>query len=748
MVESNTFGYFFKKYRLRSEFESLSDFGKILADEGFIYEDSLFSHWQKGNRIPHDRKLLIHILKVFIQRQGISNLKEANELLESAGQGYLTNREIEGLPKIFLQSIPFQVPTEIEDFIGRKDSIPQVMEGLLNHKNILISGTAGSGKTALGIRIGHMLRDQFLDGVLWYSLETSSPMSILASIAFTFGKDIGSIKDIENRASIVRSLLSDKKILLILDGASKESRLDLFIPNSLNSSLLITSQVVEFPYLSNYKAIFLEAFTLEESFILFEKIMGEKYIQKNIKDLPILFNKVGNLPIALTILAKQLKNEVRSLKLVIKALGKAEIDLGDFQYGNKSLYSAFTLSFHSLNESLKKVFISLGIFDGPDFSLDAVKEINGLSYLQAKDYLNVLIKLSLVEPSYEKRYRMHTLIKLFGRHKITSDVLYKKAALYYVEFLTNIKDKNKKYHHVVTKEENNILFLIKKCFELKFWDEVVQLWHYFIYYMWNVGYWKELLGMNAILDKAVIKSKNIEVKVLTLVYSYGMIFYWQGEIKKTQNSFKKALKIALTSKNEDLINNIILYKSKIDCAGGKKAIQKSTVSFKKLYLISMKKKNYSLAIQACRYLGETNLVLKNFKGAHYFLTKTLEYSNKKIYQFIHTAYEKTAALNYLGGLSFLNEEYNESKNSFTLAIQNEKENLRRTGGIIWGNIGLGLTYEKLGQSFEAKECYKAAREEMELLGIKKNIEKVSLLLMALKNELHKSKLYKEYIISE
>lgn len=88
-----TFAYLFKRYRLRAEFETLCEFGKALAAEGRIYDDSIFTHWQSGKRTPRDRTLLLTILKIFIQRKGITSPKEANEFLASAGFGYLTKEE-------------------------------------------------------------------------------------------------------------------------------------------------------------------------------------------------------------------------------------------------------------------------------------------------------------------------------------------------------------------------------------------------------------------------------------------------------------------------------------------------------------------------------------------------------------------------------------------------------------------------------------------------------------------------------
>lgn len=94
MVEKSlSFSRLFKRYRLRSGFATLSEFGNTLADEGLIFENSLFSHWQNGTRVPKDRNTILTLIKLLIKNGGINKLNEANNFLESAGQGYLTNNE-------------------------------------------------------------------------------------------------------------------------------------------------------------------------------------------------------------------------------------------------------------------------------------------------------------------------------------------------------------------------------------------------------------------------------------------------------------------------------------------------------------------------------------------------------------------------------------------------------------------------------------------------------------------------------
>lgn len=100
-ARTETFSSLFRKYRLRSEFSTLAEFGQILATEGFDYEDSIFSRWQKGDRIPRNRVLLITLVRIFIKRGSMTSIEEANSFLECAGQGYATSRELSEITQLF-----------------------------------------------------------------------------------------------------------------------------------------------------------------------------------------------------------------------------------------------------------------------------------------------------------------------------------------------------------------------------------------------------------------------------------------------------------------------------------------------------------------------------------------------------------------------------------------------------------------------------------------------------------------------
>lgn len=96
-LNRNRFAQLFKKYRLHSEIETLSEFGDLLAEEGMVYETSLFTRWQQGDRVPRERKTILAILRVFAKRGSVHSIEEANTFFEAVNQRNMSDSEIEAI---------------------------------------------------------------------------------------------------------------------------------------------------------------------------------------------------------------------------------------------------------------------------------------------------------------------------------------------------------------------------------------------------------------------------------------------------------------------------------------------------------------------------------------------------------------------------------------------------------------------------------------------------------------------------
>lgn len=515
------FSALFKKYRLRAEFETISAFSDALAEKGYFYEESIFSHWQKGTRVPASRDVVLKIIGIFNERGAIQTLSEANEFLESAKLGYLTEKEQREFIFNRQTDVPFQVPSEIAHFIGREKILKKIKSEIKSGGILLLHGPPGVGKTALAIKLGHLLRKDYPDGVLWYKVDSTNVMDILLSIARLFGEDISIIKDVEVRASIVRTLLSDKKLLLIFDNVTNEHAHKLLIPNSPTSSIIFTSQENSLTISNKYISIGVTTFNDEETKALFQSIFDKKYVNKYVKQINELSEKLGYLPLALQMAAHYIKQSNQTIESYIQQLSSEPIDLKQMKYEDKNLFRAININFYTLDLQTKSFFITLGIFEGKDFSVEAVAFVNKLSESRSKHLLQNLLDISMLEESDNNRYRLHPLIKIFARKQFNDTSHYLRAAQYYEKLLA--KADEKPCLRVLRLEVDNIIYIFKQCYESGYWDQVIIMWNPIEKFLSDNNEIKKLRQLTLAIDTA--PRINILQKILIL-YTALLALYW------------------------------------------------------------------------------------------------------------------------------------------------------------------------------------------------------------------------------
>ena len=125
---------------------------------------------------------------------------------------------------------PAQLPAVTADFTGRAEASARV-QGLLARRQgapvvvTAIAGQGGVGKTTLAVRSAHELAPQFADGQLYVNLrgietECADPGAVLADFLRDLGVDPAVVPDgLEARASLYRSRLAGRRVLVILDNA-------------------------------------------------------------------------------------------------------------------------------------------------------------------------------------------------------------------------------------------------------------------------------------------------------------------------------------------------------------------------------------------------------------------------------------------------------------------------------------------------------------------------------------------------
>jgi predicted ATPase len=150
----------------------------------------------------------------------------------------------------------------VADFTGRhrqvaalvalleRDGGPRGAAGQPNATTVaVISGSAGVGKTALAVHAAHLLGDRFPDGHLFVNLRGYDPAGpleparALAGLLYGLGVAPEQIPvEAEAAAGLYRTLLADRRVLILLDNAHVAEQVRPLLPASPGSLVLVTSR--------------------------------------------------------------------------------------------------------------------------------------------------------------------------------------------------------------------------------------------------------------------------------------------------------------------------------------------------------------------------------------------------------------------------------------------------------------------------------------------------------------------------
>lgn len=408
------------------------------------------SNWLNGRvRKPHQWQPVIKVASALHLTEA-----ETDELLGSAGHQSLAELRpavaaphdlslLAGYPRPSIPQSPpppFQVIPDLPTFVGRSLELEGLKRAILEERRATVyglRGMGGVGKTALAAHLAYQVRDRFPDGILWARADTSDPLSILASFADAYGKDVSEYKDVESRASVVRNLLATKQALIVLDNVETSAQIRTILPPTTGKSSVLVTTRHDLPVMDGWTRITLEPFdsASEETLLLFERYLGSGLVQTHRTLLLEIAALLGNLPLALAIAAGRLANELagsrrdatrihRAMQDMLESLKASSTRLETLTRDDLGVKASFEVSYTALSPEQQKIFSTLGVFSGEDFGSDAVAYLTQRTPAQVKAEMKKLQALSLIQEGHMGRWRFHPLLQDYAREKLEgSDIL-------------------------------------------------------------------------------------------------------------------------------------------------------------------------------------------------------------------------------------------------------------------------------------------------------------------------------------
>jgi tetratricopeptide (TPR) repeat protein/transcriptional regulator with XRE-family HTH domain len=326
-----------------------------------------------------------------------------------------------------------ELPRAVDDFTGRAAELAWTND--LVHADSeagaagvgLITGSAGLGKTTFAIRTAQALRPSFPDGVFFVDLFGMSQHPLSADDALRLllralgASDSQTPDDVAGRASLYRSLLRDRRVLVVLDNAGSEEQVRLLLPGSGASKALVTSRRL-LAGLEGVRRLSLGPLPASEATELLTGILRDRGASDGESALTQLAQLCGGLPLALRIAGNRLVSRPGwSAADLAARLTDEERRLDQLRAGDLKIATAFGLSYEQLAESARQVFRRLALVPGRDFDAALAAVLSGTSIEDAWDALDELVDLGLLLDSTSGRFRFHDLVRLFARDRLQQE---------------------------------------------------------------------------------------------------------------------------------------------------------------------------------------------------------------------------------------------------------------------------------------------------------------------------------------
>jgi len=330
--------------------------------------------------------------------------------------------------------IPRQLPTAIRHFAGRAVEL-RILDELLDQVDgpagptliSAITGTAGVGKTALALHWAHLAAERFPDGQLYVNLRgfdpSGAPMEppeAIRGFLDAFGippQRIPASPDAQ--AALYRSLLADRRMLVILDNARDDAQVRPLLPGSSPCLVVVTSrrQLAGLAATECAHLLTLDLLTSGDAREMLARRLGHELVASEAGAADELIGLCARLPLALAIAAARLAaRPSRSLQALVEELRPAEnrlraLDAADVADRVTSARAVFSWSYGSLAPPAARMFRLLALHPGPDITAAAAASLAGVSPAEARQLLTELVLANLVAEHEDGRYRCHDLLR-------------------------------------------------------------------------------------------------------------------------------------------------------------------------------------------------------------------------------------------------------------------------------------------------------------------------------------------------
>lgn len=328
---------------------------------------------------------------------------------------------------------PRQLPPDVATMVGRT-ALVSTLDELAGTNGeqaahpvaVVLAGPAGVGKTTLAVRWAHRAAPHYPDGQLFADLQgySSAPAvpvpQVLTRFLHALGVRPGQVPtDLADAAALYRSVLAERRVLVVLDNVAASEQARALLPGSPGSAVLITSRdrLAGLTATLDTRVLPLTELSADDSVALLAAVLGTDRVAAEEEAARQLAKLCAGLPLALRIVAANL------LKWPDQPLAGylAELTDGDLLAklnvpGDERLGLRRTLdfSYDAVPDAAARFFCLLGSVPGAEISVAGAAALAGVDVPHAACLLRDLVASHLVQPRGADRFGMHDLLRVYA----------------------------------------------------------------------------------------------------------------------------------------------------------------------------------------------------------------------------------------------------------------------------------------------------------------------------------------------
>lgn len=291
-----------------------------------------------------------------------------------------------------------------------------------------IAGTAGVGKTTLAVHWAHRVAHRYPDGQLYVNLRgfdldgrAVPPGEALRGFLEALHVPPQRVPtDLPGQAALFRTLLADRRVLVLLDNARDDEQVRPLLPGSRGSLVVVTSRnrLTGLVVSDGAHPVTLDLLPPAEARELLSGRLGRGRAGRDPTALDEIVGRCAGLPLALAVVAARavgqpdvplaaLATELRNTdpdRLTALATGDPATDVR----------AVFSWSYRALDADSARLFRLLGLHPGPDAGRAAVASLAGLPPARVGPLLAGLTRANLLTERATGRYAMHDLLRAYA----------------------------------------------------------------------------------------------------------------------------------------------------------------------------------------------------------------------------------------------------------------------------------------------------------------------------------------------